>query len=49
MSYQDVAEKFLDCAAFAKWPVVKAKTVVEAVNHLDTMRDIRTLTTLLGS
>jgi 2-methylcitrate dehydratase PrpD len=48
MSYEDEAAKFLDCAAFAKWPVAKAKQIVELTKSLETMADIRKLTALLG-
>ena len=48
MSYDEVAAKFLDCAAFAKWPASKAKALVESVTHLESVRDIRTLTALLS-
>ena len=44
MSYQDVAEKFLDCAEFAKWPKAKATQIVETVHKLETVSDIRALT-----
>ncbi len=48
MTYQEVADKFLDCAAFAHWPREKANHVVETVSRLDTVSDIRTLTALLA-
>ena len=35
MSYDEVAEKFSDCAAFAKWPTAKAKAIIEAVRQLE--------------
>ena len=28
MTYDEVAAKFLDCAAFAKWPATKVKAIV---------------------
>jgi 2-methylcitrate dehydratase PrpD len=43
MSYDEVAAKFLDCAAFAKWPAAKAKAVIDAVRQLERARDVRTL------
>ena len=46
MSYQDVAAKFEDCAAFAKWPGSKAKAMIAAVAKLEDMPNIRALTTL---
>jgi 2-methylcitrate dehydratase PrpD len=48
MSYDDVAAKFLDCAAFAKWPASKAKSVVEMTHALQQVSDVRKLTALLG-
>jgi 2-methylcitrate dehydratase PrpD len=48
MSYDEVAAKFLDCAAFAKWPTTKAKQVVEMARKLEEIQDIRKLTALLG-
>jgi 2-methylcitrate dehydratase PrpD len=48
MSYDDVAAKFLDCAAFAKWPASKASAIVEMARKLEQVPDIRKLTALLG-
>jgi 2-methylcitrate dehydratase PrpD len=48
MTYQEVADKFLDCAAFARWPREKANRVVDTVGKLETVLDIRTLTALLA-
>ncbi len=48
MTYQEVADKFLDCAAFASWPHEAANNVVEAVSRLEKVSDIRTLTALLA-
>ena len=48
MSYDDVAVKFLDCAAYAKWPASKANAVVEMVRKLEMVPDVRKLTALLG-
>jgi 2-methylcitrate dehydratase PrpD len=48
MSFNDVTEKFLDCAAFAKWPAVKAKSAVELARAIEKIPDIRQLTALLG-
>jgi 2-methylcitrate dehydratase PrpD len=47
MSYNDVAEKFMGCAAFANWPKAKASQVVEIVHKLENLTDVRTLTALL--
>jgi hypothetical protein len=49
MSYDEVAAKFLDCAAFAKWPLQRAKKIVEVVRTLETLDNVRTLTALLSA
>jgi 2-methylcitrate dehydratase PrpD len=49
MSYDEVAAKFLDCAAFAKWPDSKAKAIVETVRRLDELADVRRLTALCAA
>ena len=46
MSFDDVAAKFEDCAAFAKWPRTKAKAIVDAVRKLESLPDVRALTAL---
>lgn len=46
MSYDEVAMKFLDCASFAKWPVSKARSIVEFVRKLENLPDVRGLTAL---
>jgi 2-methylcitrate dehydratase PrpD len=46
MSYDDVAEKFLGCAAFAEWPRAKADRVIETVRKLEDLPDVRTLIAL---
>ncbi len=46
MSYEEVAAKFLDCAAFAKWPVDRARSIVEMVRGIEQVADVRTLTAL---
>ena len=46
MSYDEAAAKFLDCTAFAKWPVAKAKATVEMVRRLEDAQDLRALTAL---
>jgi len=38
--------KFLDCASFAKWPVSKARSIVEFVRKLENLPDVRGLTAL---
>jgi len=49
MTYEEVAEKFYGCAAFAEWPSAKAKQVVEMVRRLEDVADIRALTALCSS
>src|ERR1700688_3580782 len=46
MSYDEVAEKFRGCAAFAEWPSAKANEVIELVRKLEDLPDVRTLTAL---
>jgi 2-methylcitrate dehydratase PrpD len=46
MTYDEVAEKFLGCAAFADWPGSKANQVIEMVRKLENIADVRTLTAL---
>lgn len=46
MSFDDVAEKFRGCAAFADWPGVKAERIIELVHKLEELPDVRTLTAL---
>jgi len=47
MSYDEVAEKFRGCAAFAEWPTSKANQVIDMVRKLEEVSDVRTLTALL--
>jgi hypothetical protein len=47
MSYEDVAEKFRGCAAYAEWPISKANQVIDMMRKLEDVADIRTLTSLL--
>jgi hypothetical protein len=49
MSYDQVAAKFLDCAAFAKWPEKKTQAIVRMVSKLEDVRDARALTALCGA
>jgi len=48
MSYDEVADKFRECAAYSRWPGTKAEQVVERVRHLEAMKDVRELTGLLS-
>ena len=47
MSYDEVGEKFLGCAAFAEWPISKANQVIELVRKLEDLSDVRRVTALL--
>ena len=47
MSYDEVAEKFRGCAAFAEWDSSKANQVIDLVRKLEDVTDVRTLTALL--
>lgn len=49
MSYDEVAEKFKECADFARWPAGKSERVVALVGELDTVADVRDLTAVLCS
>jgi 2-methylcitrate dehydratase PrpD len=48
MSYDEVADKFRGCAAFAEWPSEKANQVVAMVRRLEDVSDVRTLTAPLS-
>jgi len=48
MSYDEEADKFAQCAAFAGWPVDRSREVVEMVRHLERLDDVRRLTALLS-
>lgn len=48
MSYDEVAEKFQGCAAFAAWPTAKTAQVIDLVRRLEEVSDVRTLTALMS-
>ncbi len=48
MSYDEVADKFRECAAFSRWPREKAERVIALVRELERLRDMRELTALLS-
>jgi len=48
MSYNEVADKFLGCAAFAEWPTSKGKQVIDVVRRLEDISDVRMLTALVS-
>ena len=47
MSYDEVADKFRGCAAFAKWPAAKAESVIAAIRSLETVSDVSALSAAL--
>jgi 2-methylcitrate dehydratase PrpD len=47
MSYDEIADKFRGCAAFAKWPRQKAESVIEFVSTIETAADMSRLTAAL--
>jgi 2-methylcitrate dehydratase PrpD len=47
MSYADVTDKFLGCAAHAGWPEDRAKAAAAVVAEIESLADIRALTALL--
>ncbi|MBC7778776.1 MAG: MmgE/PrpD family protein [Proteobacteria bacterium] len=47
MSFDEVAEKFHGCCAFAKWPRTNAERIVEILRNLEQLPDVRELTALL--
>jgi 2-methylcitrate dehydratase PrpD len=49
MSYEETADKFRECAHFAKWPAKKTDTVIEAVKALEKAGDMGQLTAALTS
>jgi 2-methylcitrate dehydratase PrpD len=48
MSYDEVADKFRECATYSGWPRSKAERVVAMVRDLENLRDVRELTALLS-
>ena len=49
MSYDEVAEKFRECADYADWPRAKAAQIVDLVRDFETLPDVRALTTTLSA
>ena len=47
MSYDEVADKFRGCAAFARWPAAKAEVVIAAVKSLEGLPDLAKLSSAL--
>jgi 2-methylcitrate dehydratase PrpD len=48
MTYDEVAEKFRECARYSRWPKKQADQVVEQVRHLEEVKNVRELTGLLS-
>ena len=46
MSYDEVADKFRGCAAFARWPQQNAEGIIRSVRNLEQNPDVRALTKL---
>jgi 2-methylcitrate dehydratase PrpD len=40
MSYEEVAEKFRDCAALARWPRAKTERAIDLVKRLESIEDV---------
>src|SRR5207237_9658770 len=49
MSYDEVADKFRQCAAFANWPQPKVGQLVETVRKLEQVADTRSLISLCSA
>ena len=49
MSYDEVADKFRQCAAFANWPQTKVGQIVETVRKLEQVADTRSLISLCSA
>jgi hypothetical protein len=47
MTYEEVTEKFMGNAEFAKWPKQKAERIVEIVKSLENEREMTRLTAAL--
>ena len=49
MSYDEVADKFQQCASFATWLPTKVSKIIQTVRNLEHVMDIRSLTSLVGA
>lgn len=49
MSYEQVADKFRGCAEYAHWPKEKSERIIETVRTLESVADVRQLTSLLST
>jgi 2-methylcitrate dehydratase PrpD len=48
MTYDEVADKFRECAAYSRWPKKRADQIVELVRNLEALKNVRELTGLLS-
>jgi len=48
MSYDEAADKFRECAEFARWDTNSTEQIVETVRKLETLDSVRHLTKLLA-
>jgi len=48
MTYNEVADKFMGCAEFAKWPISKSKKLIGTIKNLHKVSSIRSLSRLLS-
>ena len=48
MSYEEVADKFRECAAFAKWDSDRSESIIDAVRQLEDLESTRELMHLLA-
>ena len=48
MTYDEVADKFMGCAEFAKWPISKSKKLISTIKNLHKVSSIRLLSRLLS-
>lgn len=49
MSDDEVADKFRDCADYARWPKAKTAKAIDVVRRLETVEDVRELTACFSS
>ena len=49
MSYEDVADKFRQCAEYAHWPEAKASKIIEFVKGIENASDMHKLTALYSA
>jgi 2-methylcitrate dehydratase PrpD len=49
MSYEEVADKFRQCAEYASWPGAKAEKIIDFVRVLENAADMRSLSALCST